>query len=211
MDDGKTHLGYIEGTLNGTAINRILVDGGALADLMSPMCVARHNLPLRTVPKPLELKMADDSTTPIEYYVVFPLVVGEILSVIRAYIVGNNQTYEILLSKAWLRRNLAIVDYGADQITLRGLEGISNTLIMRDAPAVGPMYIQEAKNKSYRPSYADDYSSTESEGDSEGSSGSEGDWDIDDVPDRGPTNKDLVEEMLNIAELALASTTLSKN
>lgn len=46
-----------------------------------------------------ELKMADDSTVPITYYVVFPFLVGGIFLIIRAFMVGINESFDILFGK----------------------------------------------------------------------------------------------------------------
>lgn len=210
VDDGRTHLGYITGEIFGKQINRCLIDGGSLSELISPECAMENDLIFRPVPRPLVLKMADDSTTAIDHYVVCPLMVEGILTVIRAYVTGRNQTYNILLGKGWLRRNSAVIDFATDLLTLKGIEGKTASITMVDAPGglvpnfKGTPVVEEVS--------ASDTSSEE------GDSDSDHQWDVEDDDDEdgdsmdgGPTNRDLIEEMVSIAELALTQVEDSKN
>ena len=45
------------------------------------------DLPFMRVSRPLSLRMAVDSSSPIDYFVKFPSTVGSVLSVVAAYIV----------------------------------------------------------------------------------------------------------------------------
>lgn len=124
MDDGKTHLGYISGEIDGTNVKRVMVDSGSLSKLISPEYAKRFGLMLIPLKDDYLLKMANDSTAPILNYVIFPFTVGGILSVIRAFVVGFGDSYDLLLSKAWLRRTRAVVDFATDQVTLTGTDGL---------------------------------------------------------------------------------------
>ncbi|KAI0528448.1 hypothetical protein GGR58DRAFT_313023 [Xylaria digitata] len=214
FDDGKTHLGYVTGLIRGVTIDRCLIDGGSLAELISPGCAIQHHLVLRECPQDTQLRVANDDVVPITHYVVFPLVVGGILTVIKAYVAGHHHTYNVLLGKSWLRRNSAVVDYGTEEITIRGMEGNTAKLIMSKAPPVGPFVVKGSPHEEqhcFSEPLDDDSEDEDDEEDSDY------DPEEDDIivasldPAHGPTDEDLVEEILNIAELALSDSLDSKN
>ncbi|KAF3061919.1 Ribonuclease H-like protein [Daldinia childiae] len=199
-DDGQTYMGYIEGEVSGTVTHRCMVDCGSLSELISPACAKARKLELIPVKEECELKMADDSTTPIHHYVMFPFVVGGILSIMRAYVVGMDESYDILLGKGWLRRNQAVINFSTDQLTITGINGQSHTVKMRPARTRGPIVVERKLSKYSPPAVEDGSDSSSDDGDLD---------DDDDVMDSDIddelTEADLLQEMVDIAEFAVVN------
>ena len=200
-DDGQTFLGFIDGEVNGILVRRCLVDCGSLSELISPGAVTKLGLKKLELREECELKMADDSTSPISHYVVFPFIVGGILSVIRAFVVGMNESYDLLLGKGWLRRNSADINFRTECLTLTGIDGQSCTLSMKPAAAIGPISVERKSTheKVTRPTFMED-------ADSESSSVEDGDLSDNDDSDSEEETKyhrELMEELFDIAEYAV--------
>lgn len=123
-----TCLGYVEGLMNGVASKRLLIDDGSLAELISPKLAHKLNLQVRKCEKEMCLKLADDSTSPIRHYALLPVVVGEILTVVRAYITGESHTYDVVLGRSWLKRVRAKIDYDSEQLTVKGRSGFTKVI-----------------------------------------------------------------------------------
>ncbi|KAI1458129.1 hypothetical protein F4805DRAFT_457042 [Annulohypoxylon moriforme] len=192
-DDGQTYMGYIGGEVLGDEVRRCMVDCGSLSELISPSCARKLNLKLLKLEEECELKMADDSTTPIYHYVMFPLVVGGILTIIRAYVVGMNESYDVLLGKGWLRRNKATVNFATEHLSLTGINGETCVLKMAAAPSHGPIAIEKKGKTNYRPPMV------ESDFEDDTTEETDVDSDIDDEEER----EDIYKEFVDIAELAM--------
>ena len=50
--------------------------------------------------------------------------VAGVVAVVRAFILGMGDIYDILLSKRWMRRVRAIEDHGENTLTIRGKDEI---------------------------------------------------------------------------------------
>lgn len=134
-DKGQGILCYIEGEVDGRDTERAMLDEGSLSELISPACVERLKLEKHPIGKGYHLKLADDKKVPIEYYVVFPFRVGGkdgIISIIRALVAGQGESYDILLGKGWLIRMQAVTYHAEARIEFRGTEGMGITLGMLD-------------------------------------------------------------------------------
>lgn len=123
----STVLGYLEAHVDSVIVRRCMIDCGSLSELVSPDLVRRLGLKKSKIKGNFEVKMADDSTAPVTHYVCLPLLVHGILSIIRAYIIGNNNIYNLLLSKYWLYRIKATINYRSNMITMTGSSGYEVT------------------------------------------------------------------------------------
>jgi hypothetical protein len=74
------------------------------------------------------LRLADDRTVAITNYVMIEVVVAGIRTIMRAYIMGCNQTFDLLLSKSWMTRVRAIEDHGKKTLTIHSKAGSSATV-----------------------------------------------------------------------------------
>jgi hypothetical protein len=125
---------YIEAWVDGITISRVLVDTGAVVELISPSLV--HRLRHKKVHRMTEnwsLRLADDRTVAITNYVMLEVIVGGVRAVIRAYVMGANQTFELLLSKNWMRRVRAIEDHGKQTLTIHSKAGTASTIRAAEA------------------------------------------------------------------------------
>lgn len=93
------YLGYISATLNSRESPRILLDNGSIAELIGPRIVKELGLTPRKVERSIYLKIADDSITPVRHYVLVPAAMGPVKTYIRAYIVGHNDTYDMVFGR----------------------------------------------------------------------------------------------------------------
>jgi hypothetical protein len=190
------HLGYIHGEVWGKIITRCMVDDGSLSELISPQCVESLQLKKIPVNGRCVLRMADDGATNIEHYVVFPLVVGGILTIIRAYVVGSGESYDMLLGRGWLKRNNATIHYATEHLTLRGVEGGEYELTMIDAPKHhGVLGIEFPDHTSIGQRYRSP------EVDDDDSEDDEPEWDGEEEYERD--EEDIFDELVDIAEMAI--------
>jgi len=56
-------------------------------------------------------KLANDVLVPIKNYAVLEVVVSRIRTILCAYVMGINETYDLLLSKSWMKRARAVEDH----------------------------------------------------------------------------------------------------
>jgi hypothetical protein len=133
-EEGQATCLYVEATVDGIQVTRVLVDTGAVVELISPSLV--HRLRNKTVHRMTEnwsLRLADDRTVAITNYVMLEVVVGGVRAVIRAYVMGANQTFELLLSKSWMQRVRAIEDHGNKTLTIHSKNGTASTVVAAEA------------------------------------------------------------------------------
>lgn len=95
----RADLGFVEGFTDNGPIKNCLLDCGSLVELISPRTAARLALVILKACPPLTLRMADGSTADVTDYVVFPLVLDGIVSMVRAWLTGQNDAYDLLLSR----------------------------------------------------------------------------------------------------------------
>lgn len=83
MPDIKTtYLAYTTSTIKGVEIERILIDDGSLGELIGPTLVDRLSLKRYEVERPIYLKMANNSSTPIRHYTIILVIIEDIITVV---------------------------------------------------------------------------------------------------------------------------------
>ena len=97
------------------------------------------------------MKLADDNVKPVTDYVVLPIATDGILSVMRPFVAGLNDTYDLLLSKTWPHRHRGVADCGDDWVILRGVGGPTVAIPMKLASghcivAVEPL-VEQVENR----------------------------------------------------------------
>jgi len=105
---------YIEAWVGNYLVPEVLVDAGAMLDLISSQIVAKLKLKKFPVAR-LGMRLADDRLAILRNCVWIDIVVAGILARIKAYEVAVSQTYQLLLSRRWLRRVRA-VEYHDTQV-----------------------------------------------------------------------------------------------
>lgn len=122
-DTGPISCMYIRAFVKGVQVDRTMVDSGAVIELISPGLVKRIGLHTLQMDKKWSLKLANDIIVPITQYTLIPLNVEGIQTICRAYVMGESETYELLLSKNWLRRVRAVEDHGRNTLVISGRNG----------------------------------------------------------------------------------------
>ena len=102
-DDSEVHCLYIDAWIGDQLVSDVLVDGGAMLDLISQKVVRKLKLEMHLV-KGLGMRSADDRLVCLDHYVWAEVIVAGIMARIKEYVVPVSVTYKILLSRRWLKR-----------------------------------------------------------------------------------------------------------
>ena len=114
---------YIEAWVGDYLIPEVLVDAGAMLDLISSQLVAK--LKLKRFPvSGLGMRLADDRLVILKNYVWIDVIVAGILARIKAYEVAVSQTYQLLLSRRWLRRVRAVEYHDTQMLFIEGADRV---------------------------------------------------------------------------------------
>ena len=118
-NDNNIECLYIEAWVGNYLIAEVLVDAGAMLDLISSHFVARLKLK-RFAVSGLGMRLTDDRLVILRNYVWIDVVVAGVLARIKAYEVAVSQTYQLLLSQRWLRRVRAVENYDTQMLFIEG-------------------------------------------------------------------------------------------
>ena len=121
--DDEVNCLYIDAWVGKQLVGDVLVDGGAMLDLISQETAERLNLEKHIV-KGLGMRLADDSLVRLDYYVWADIIVAGVVARIKAYIVPVSVTYKILLSRRWLKRVRGIEYHEFNVLFIQGVDGI---------------------------------------------------------------------------------------
>ena len=132
-EDSEVDCLYITAWCGKTEIPNVLVDGGAMIELISEELVTSLHLDKHPV-KDLGIRLADDSLVRLKHYVWVDLNVEGIVARIRAYIMPVKETYQILLSRRWLKRMKGVEDHRNNTLIIQGVDGILRKAKGRPAP-----------------------------------------------------------------------------
>lgn len=105
-------------------VPKTLADNGAVVELINPKLVERLELEVYEMDEPWTLQLADDGLASVQQYVWVPVNVAGVEAVVRAFILGAGDIYDILLSKRWMRRVRAMEDHGQTSMTIEGKDSI---------------------------------------------------------------------------------------
>jgi len=98
VNDDNIECLYIEAWVGNHLIPRILLDAGAMLDLISSHLVAKLKLKRFPISR-LGMSLADDRLVILRNYVWIDVVVAGVLARIKVYEVAVSQTYQLLLSE----------------------------------------------------------------------------------------------------------------
>lgn len=119
---------YICSWVGEVMIAKTLADTGAVIELINPKLVERLDLQIYEMDEEWTLQLADDGLAKVKQYVWVPVNVEGVVAVVRAFILGMGDIYDLLLSKRWIRRVRAIEDHGESTLIVRGKDGISRLI-----------------------------------------------------------------------------------
>ena len=119
---------YICSWVGNQLVVKTLADTGAVVELINPRLVKLLDLKIFEMDEEWTLQLADDRLAKVKQYVWVPINVAGIVAVVRAFILGMGDIYDILLSKRWMRRVRAIEDHGKGTLTVQGRDGIKRVV-----------------------------------------------------------------------------------
>ena len=126
---------YITVWCKGVEIPDVLVDGGAMIDLIAKDVVEKLQLGKHPV-HDLGMRLADDSLVPLESYVWLDVNVEGVVARVRAYVMPVTVTYKILLSRMWLKRMKGVEHHATNTLMIQGIDGVLRSTKGRPAPPV---------------------------------------------------------------------------
>ena len=124
---------YISVWCQGVEIPDVLVDGGAMIDLIAQDVADKLGLEKHPV-NDLGMRLADDSLVPLESYVWLDVNVEGVVARVRAYVMPVTVTYKILLSRRWLKRIRGVEHHATNTLLIQGIDGIQRSTKGRPAP-----------------------------------------------------------------------------
>ena len=131
--DADVECMYITVWCKGVEIPDVLVDGGAMIDLIAKDVVERLDLEKHPV-HDLGMRLADDSLVPLESYVWLDVNVEGVVARVRAYVMPVTVTYKILLSRRWLKRMKGVEHHATNTLMIQGIDGVVRSTKGRAAP-----------------------------------------------------------------------------
>ena len=147
---------YIEVWVGNMKVPEVLVDAGAMLDLISSQLV--DTLRLQRFPvSGLGMRLADDRLVVLKNYVWLDVIVAGVLARIKAYEVAVSQTYKLLLSRRWLKRVRAVEYHNSRTLFIEG-----SNRVRRKVPAI-PIGSSGVKMENIQPSSFFDIDDDEAE------------------------------------------------
>ncbi|KAK0703299.1 hypothetical protein B0T26DRAFT_756855 [Lasiosphaeria miniovina] len=99
-DVGRISVGYVTGTVNGMETKSIMLNGRAIIECISSIFVKRLGLVPERLLTPWKVSLANDQRDTITDFVVIDVVLGGILTVISAFVYGQGDAFDLILSQA---------------------------------------------------------------------------------------------------------------
>ena len=120
-DDDEVSCLYIDAWIGKQMIGNVLIDGGAMLDLISQETAKCLALEKNTV-RGLGMCLAGDSLVRLDYYVWADVIVAGVVARIKEYIAPVSVTYKILLSRRWLKRVRGIEYHESNILYIKGID-----------------------------------------------------------------------------------------
>ena len=114
---------YIDAWIGKQLVGDILIDGGAMLDLISQEIVDQLKLEKHIV-RELGIRLPDDSLVRLDHYVWADVIVSGVVARIEAYVVPVSVTYKVLLSRRWLKRVRGIEYHETNVLYIEGKDGV---------------------------------------------------------------------------------------
>jgi hypothetical protein len=115
---------YLEAWINDTKVKKTLADNGAVVELINPELVKQLGLEVYEMEHAWTLQLADDGLAMVKQYVWAPVNIAGVEAIVRAFILGMGNIYDLLLSKRWMKRVRAVEDHGQANMIIQGKNGI---------------------------------------------------------------------------------------
>ena len=122
-DDDEVNCLYIDAWIGDQLVGDVLVDGGAMLDLISREVADNLKLEKHVV-RGLGMRLADDSLVRLNHYVWTNIIVAGVIARIKAFIVPVSVTYKVLLSRRWLKRVKGVEYHETNVMWIEGMDRI---------------------------------------------------------------------------------------
>ena len=119
---------YIEAWIGSKRVGKTLADTGAVVELINPRLVESLRLQVYEMDEQWTLQLANDDLARVQRYVWALVNVAGVVAMVRAFILGMGDIYDLLLSKRWMRRVRAIEDHGNSTLVIKGKDGHSRLI-----------------------------------------------------------------------------------
>lgn len=124
----------------GYRIGKILIDGGAVVNLMPEKVARKLGLTLQENDD-IVIRTATNEIRSIRYCTFFDIDIAGVVAHIRAYVMDIPQSYSLLLGRKWLYQVKAIGDYARNIYTIHDTEGYPHIIAaafdpINDSPEV---------------------------------------------------------------------------
>lgn len=123
---------YIDAWIGKKLVEDVLVDGGAMLDLISEDVANKLKLEKHVV-RGLGMRLADDSLVCLNHYVWADIIVAGVVARVKVYVVPVSVTYKVLLSRRWLKRVRGIEYHETNVLYIEGMDGVQREV--RGKPA----------------------------------------------------------------------------
>lgn len=134
--DDEVNCLYIDAWIGKKLFGDVLVDGGAMLDLISQETAESLALEKHVVKKS-GMRLADNRLLRLDYYVWADLIVAGVIARIKAYIVPVSVTYKILLSRRWLKRVHGVEYHESNILYIEGVDKIKRKVCGKPAAKQG--------------------------------------------------------------------------
>ena len=111
---------YIRSWVGDALVTKTLVDNGVAVELINPMLMDDLALEVFEMDEEWTLQLADGGQAQVKRHVWVPVNVAGGIAVVRAFILGMGEIYDLLLLKRWMKRVRAVEDYGKATLPIEG-------------------------------------------------------------------------------------------
>ncbi len=127
---------YIDAWIGEEKISKTLVDSGAVVELISQKVVQDLDLPVNQMDEKWTFQLADDGHATVQKYIWVTVNVSGVRALVKAFILGDGQVFDLLLSKRWMYRVRAVEDHGAGTLTISGTDGCKRVVDGQEASSL---------------------------------------------------------------------------
>lgn len=146
---------YIDAWIRKQKVSKTLVDSGTVVELISRKVVHDLDLQVYRMDEKWTLQLADDGHATVQEYVWVTVNVSEIQALVKAFILGDGQVYNLLLSKRWMYRVCAVEDHRAGTLTISGTDGLRRVVDSQEADSLAVKLVDTFEVEDLRMDLAD--------------------------------------------------------
>ena len=122
---------FIEAWIGETRLQNVIVDSGAIVELIPKRVVLMANIQIYRCP-PIGLRLANQQLEMIKEYCWIRINVQGVVAVCKAYIVEGISGYDLLLSCSWMSQVDCVQDHGTGVVTIHEANGTPKVIHGRE-------------------------------------------------------------------------------